>query len=182
MNERHLGERLSKRELEGKGRCRTGGDGKLLRTEQTIEIALQLRPAAREIRHEDADPCRGGRRKSRSHPRRARCCLIPLALRGVKGRRGKLFHLPGKHLLLRASRFQGGLQGFFGGSCAIPEDFCQHGLDLFAHLAEVGIPDNQADAAWSAFHKIVSAVEHPVYASLFNMNAMNVVRIIEGRE
>jgi type I restriction-modification system DNA methylase subunit len=63
-----------------------------------------------------------------------------------------------------------------------PEEL--HALDLqfFDLLASAGLPKTAKQSDWEAFHEKVSDVNHPIYAALFALNGLEVVRIIEGRE
>jgi hypothetical protein len=62
-----------------------------------------------------------------------------------------------------------------------PELFAEQGLNLFTLLQKAPPPSNAAPEEWDAFHKVISDVNHPVYAALFALNSLDVVRIIEGR-
>ena len=110
-----------------------------------IELALQLRPAARQVGHEDADARFGCAASRASYPCRACCCLIVLALRRVESWRKDIVRTSSSGPLRCAARFQSGRQRFFGRSCAIeskPSDLCRrrehaqaqsmrHGSDQF---------------------------------------------------
>ena len=63
-----------------------------------------------------------------------------------------------------------------------PEEL--HGLNLhfFDLLAGSDLPRSAKQPDWEAFHARVSDVNHPIYAALFALNGLEVVRIIEGRE
>lgn len=56
-----------------------------------------------------------------------------------------------------------------------------HGLQFFS-LLEEGMPNGDDDKVWEAYYRTISAVGHPIYAALFTLNSIEVVRIIEGRE
>jgi hypothetical protein len=63
-----------------------------------------------------------------------------------------------------------------------PEDLHTLGLRFFDLLAIEGLPKSSDQSGWEAFHKKISDVNHSLYAALFALNGLEVVRIIEGRE
>lgn len=87
-------------------------------------------------------------------------------------------HQPGNGIASFFERLLNGLvyELFF------PEEL--HALDLrfFDLLANAGLLETGKRSDWKAFHERVSDVNHPIYAALFALNGLEVVRIIEGRE
>jgi hypothetical protein len=60
-------------------------------------------------------------------------------------------------------------------------------LTVFAHLEGAeppilgAVPQSQRTARLAEFHAQIADVNHPVYACLFALNGLEVVRIIEGK-
>jgi adenine-specific DNA-methyltransferase len=63
-----------------------------------------------------------------------------------------------------------------------PEDLHAQELYFFNLLADVRMPEVTTATDWAAFHSQVGDVNHPIYAALFALNGLEVVRIVEGRE
>ncbi len=63
-----------------------------------------------------------------------------------------------------------------------PEELHKLGLQFFDLLANAGLPDNEEQGEWESFYKRITNINHPVYAALFALNGLEVVRIVEGRE
>ena len=63
-----------------------------------------------------------------------------------------------------------------------PDDFHAQKLRFFDLLGEADIPKKNEKAEWAAFHEQIANVNHPIYAALFALNGLEVVRIIEDRE
>ena len=63
-----------------------------------------------------------------------------------------------------------------------PDDLHAQKLRFFDLLADVVVPEESEKTARAAFHEQISNVNHPIYAALFALNGLEVVRIIEGRE
>jgi hypothetical protein len=68
-----------------------------------------------------------------------------------------------------------------------PEDLHAQKLTFFAHLAAAQppmlatIPKSQRTARLAEFHAQIADINHPLYACLFALNGLEVVRIIEGK-
>ena len=68
-----------------------------------------------------------------------------------------------------------------------PEDLHTQKLTFFAHLDTAkppnlaAIPESQRTARLSEFHAEIADVNHPLYACLFALNGIEVVRRIEGK-
>ncbi len=119
MYQWHLRERLAERKFERETRRRACADGKSLRAQDAIELALKLRTTGRQVRHQDPDARLGMGGQSRPYPLRARCGLVTLALRGVQNRRGGLIDLPDQVALCRAAGCECCAQCLFCGCFAI---------------------------------------------------------------
>jgi hypothetical protein len=63
-----------------------------------------------------------------------------------------------------------------------PDELHSLNLWFFDMLANADLPRSAKQSDWEAFHEKVSDVNHPIYAALFALNGLEVVRIIEGRE
>ena len=63
-----------------------------------------------------------------------------------------------------------------------PDDLHAQKLRFFDLLAEAGMPQKSEKAEWAAFHEKIANVSHQIYAALFALNGLEVVRIIEDRE
>lgn len=63
-----------------------------------------------------------------------------------------------------------------------PVDLHALGLSFFDLLAQENLPASTDQSSWEAFHHKISDVNHSIYATLFALNGLEVVRIIEGRE
>jgi hypothetical protein len=63
-----------------------------------------------------------------------------------------------------------------------PDDLHAEKLRFFDLLSSVSMPTSSETTEWAAFHQQVSDVNHPIYAALFALNAIEVVRIIEDRD
>lgn len=63
-----------------------------------------------------------------------------------------------------------------------PEDLHAQNLRFFDLLSTAGIPSKSETFEWGAFHERIANVNHPIYAALFALNGLEVVRIIEDRE
>jgi hypothetical protein len=55
-------------------------------------------------------------------------------------------------------------------------------LYFFDLISAAGMPGTDAPSEWEAFHRRIADVNHPIYAALFALNGVEVVRMIEGRE
>jgi len=63
-----------------------------------------------------------------------------------------------------------------------PDDLHAQKLRFFDLLGEVDIPKKVGKTEWAALHEQIANVNHPIYAALFALNGLEVVRIIEDRE
>lgn len=63
-----------------------------------------------------------------------------------------------------------------------PEELHAAQLQLFDLITRAGLPKTTKQSDWEAFHEQVSNVNHPIYATLFALNGLETVRLIEGRE
>lgn len=63
-----------------------------------------------------------------------------------------------------------------------PDDLHAQKLRFFDLLAEANVPRKSGKSEWAAFHEQIANVNHPIYAALFALNGLEVVRIIEDRE
>ena len=63
-----------------------------------------------------------------------------------------------------------------------PEELHAQKLHFFDLFAAAHPPETTAKSDWAAFHEQIADVNHPIYAALFQLNGLEVVRIIEGRE
>jgi len=63
-----------------------------------------------------------------------------------------------------------------------PSDLHAQKLHFFDLIAAVGHAKLGTTGDLAAFHQQISDVNHPIYAALFALNGLEVVRIIEGRE
>ncbi|HEY6346729.1 MAG TPA: TaqI-like C-terminal specificity domain-containing protein [Bryobacteraceae bacterium] len=63
-----------------------------------------------------------------------------------------------------------------------PEDLHRQRLHFFDLLAASAPPRTAAQVEWSAFHDRIADVNDPIYAALFALNGLEVVRIIEDRD
>src|SRR6266568_4177163 len=58
-----------------------------------------------------------------------------------------------------------------------PEDLHRLNVRFFELLANTVLPNSSKESDWQAFHERVSDVNHPIYAALFALNGIEVVRI-----
>src|SRR5581483_3182563 len=119
MYQWHLRERLAERKFEWETRRRACADGKSLGAQDAIELALKLRTTAGQVRHQDTDARLGMGGQPYSHPLRARCGLVTLALCGVENGRGRLIDLPAQVALCCAAGCECRAQCQFCRCCAI---------------------------------------------------------------
>ena len=63
-----------------------------------------------------------------------------------------------------------------------PEDLAKQSLDFFGLLSSKTIPEGDDAVEWRSFKQQIADVNDPIYAALFNLNGLEIVRIIEGRE
>ena len=63
-----------------------------------------------------------------------------------------------------------------------PNDLHDQKLHFFDLVAAAFGPKFPVRIDWAAFHEQISNVNHPIYAALFALNGLEVVRIIEDRE
>ena len=60
-------------------------------------------------------------------------------------------------------------------------EIAEHELHFFSLLKEAPMPKSDDQKMWENYFRQISAVGHPIYAALFALNSIEVVRIIEGR-
>ena len=62
------------------------------------------------------------------------------------------------------------------------DDLSAQELRFFDLLASASPPKVTSKTTWATFYEQIADVNHPLYAALFALNGLEVVRIIEGRE
>lgn len=63
-----------------------------------------------------------------------------------------------------------------------PNELHDQNLRFFDMLRVALKTESAVSEEWEAFHQQISSVNHPLYAALFSLNGLEVVRIVEGRE